>query len=497
MLLRTTAPQHAAGPCQEAEIPMAPALTELADEVRRQLALLDYPAHPWIPARADGALDVAILGAGQTGLATAFGLRRQKVDNVAIFDRAAPGGTGVWTTFARMRTLRTPKHVTGPDLGVPALTPCAFFTARDGALAWESLRKIGREDWQRYLDWYAAVLGLPVRHGHDLLAIGQDPATGLLELHFTTPAGEQVVRARKLVLATGMDSSGAWLLPPPFDTLPEGRVLHTAQAIDFAALAGKRLIVVGAGASAFDNLAVALEAGAAEAIMLVRRRRMPRVNPFRWMEQAGYLGQYHAMPDLLKWRFTRHIFELNQPPPQESWDRVADDPRFRLVMGASIESTRMAGDEVEIGTPRGSFRADAVILGTGFTFDLGLRPELASFAPQIRLWRDAFTPPPGEASALCGASPYLADDFSFQEKAPGTAPLLRHIHCITYAATLSMGLSGASISGMKYGVPRLVDGLCRALWREDAEAHLAALRSYDAAELTSEIPQELLVDVAE
>ena len=33
-----------------------------------------------------------------------------------------------------------------------------------------------------------------------------------------------------------------------------------------------------------------------------------------------------------------------------------------------------------------------------------LRPELAPFAPHIRLWGDAFTPPPGEESALCAAS---------------------------------------------------------------------------------------------
>jgi cation diffusion facilitator CzcD-associated flavoprotein CzcO len=475
---------------------MPDALAALETEVRQQLAYLDYPAHAWVPSHGEGVLDVAILGAGQTGLATAFGLRRQKVENVAVFDRAPQGGTGAWTTFARMRTLRTPKHVNGPDLGVPALTPRAFFTARDGADAWNRLHKIGREDWQRYLDWYQRVLALPVRHGHDLRAIGQD-ADGLLLLRFATPRGDTMVRARRLVLATGMDGSGAWLMPAPFDRLPTERVLHTAQAIDFAALRGKRLIVVGAGASAFDNLAVALEERVSHATMLVRRRRMPRINPFRWMEQAGYLGQYHALPDLLKWRFTRHIFELNQPPPQESWNRVADDPRFNLVMGAPASGVRMVGHEVEVETPRGSFRADAVVLGTGFTFDFGLRPELAPFARQIRLWRDAFTPPQGEESALCGVSPYLSDDFSFQEKQPGAAPALPRIHCMTYAATLSMGLSGASISGMKYGVPRLVDGICRALWREDAEAHLSALRAFDLAELTSDIPAELLQDAAE
>jgi hypothetical protein len=42
-----------------------------------------------------------------------------------------------------------------------------------------------------------------------------------------------------------------------------------------------------------------------------------------------------------------------------------------------------------------------------------------------------------------------------------------------------------------------VDGICRALWREDAEAHLSALRAFDLAELTSDIPAELLQDAAE
>jgi cation diffusion facilitator CzcD-associated flavoprotein CzcO len=478
------------------EVPAMPdALAALESSLRQQLEMLDYPAHEWVPPVSEGVLDVAIIGGGQTGLATAFALRRQKVARVAVFDRAAPGGAGVWTTFARMRTLRTPKHVSGPDLGIPALTPRAFFEARDGAEAWSRLHKIGREDWQRYLDWYGRVLDLPVRHHHALTHL--EPEGSLLRLRFQAPDGEVVLRARRLVLATGMDGSGAWVTPAPFDRLPPDRVLHTAQEIDFAHLAGKRLLVIGAGASAFDNLATALEAGAAEARMLVRRPRMPRINPFRWMEQAGFLGQHHALPDLLKWRFIRHIFELNQPPPQESWDRVAEDPRFSITMGAPVTAARMAGEEVELDTPRGGFRADAVILGTGSTFDLGLRPELAPFAGQIRLWRDAFDPPPGEESALCAASPYLSDDFSFQERTPGAAPFLARIHCITYAATLSMGLSGASISGMKYGVPRLADGICRALWREDAEQHLAALQAYDLRELTSLIPGELAEEAAQ
>ena len=59
-----------------------------------------------------------------------------------------------------------------------------------------------------------------------------------------------------------------------------------------------------------------------------------------------------------------------------------------------------------------------------------------------------------------------------------------------YGAAPSMGLSGASISGMKYGVARLVDGICRALWRDDAAAHVESLLAYAEPELTRDIPGE-------
>jgi len=470
---------------------MSDRLTALTEEVHRQLALLSYPRGEWVPSRGEEVLDVAIIGGGQAGLATAFGLRRQMVGRVAILERAAKGEAGCWTSFARMRTLRTPPHVSGPDLGVPALTPEAFFTARDGAEAWRRTERIGRIDWQRYLDWYEATLDLPVRHGHEVTAIEHDPATDLLLLRLRTEAGPATLRARKAVLATGMDGMGAWSIPAPFDALPAGRVSHTSAAIDFPALAGKRVIVIGAGASAFDNLATALEAGAAAGIMLVRRPTMPRVNPFRWMEQAGFLGQFHALPDAMKWRFTRHIFDLNQPPPQASWDRVAHDPRFSLFMGAPCLGARMEGEEVVIDTPRGPHRGDHVIVGTGTSFDLALRPEIAALAPHILLWRDVYHPPEGLEWPALGACPYLEPSFALREKTPGAAPALRHIHLFNYGATPSMGLSGASISGLKFGVARLVDGICRMLWLEDAQQHLQSLLGYDEWELTSPIPQEV------
>ena len=68
-----------------------------------------------------GVHQVIIVGAGQTGLAVAFALKRAIVEDVLVLDALPEGGSVVWTGFARKRNLRTPKHVLGPELGALAL----------------------------------------------------------------------------------------------------------------------------------------------------------------------------------------------------------------------------------------------------------------------------------------------------------------------------------------------------------------------------------------
>ena len=66
------------------------------------------------------------------GQTAAFALLREGVRNMRCLDRAPRGGEGPWTTFARMDILRSPKHLTGPDLGVAALTYRAWHEAKFG-----------------------------------------------------------------------------------------------------------------------------------------------------------------------------------------------------------------------------------------------------------------------------------------------------------------------------------------------------------------------------
>src|SRR6185312_3114742 len=148
-------------------------LGALEARLRTDLAWLDLPAGPWMPARRhDGqaVLDVAIIGGGMAGLAAATALRQLGIA-ATIYDRAAPGYEGPWATTARMETLRSPKQLTGPALGLPALTFRAWFEAQFGSGAWEALDKIPRLQWMDYLRWYRRVLELEVLNGHAVQAI--------------------------------------------------------------------------------------------------------------------------------------------------------------------------------------------------------------------------------------------------------------------------------------------------------------------------------------
>jgi FAD-dependent urate hydroxylase len=479
-------PPQASGPTPDGPV-IARSLAELEVVVRRDLAYTAYPTPPWIPARlhnGQSLLDVAIVGAGQGGLGTAFGLLRERITNIQVFDRNQQGLEGPWVTFARMITLRTPKHITGPDYGVASLTPRAWYEAKYGAAAWAGLDKIPRQDWQAYLRWFRRVTDIPVQNDADVAAI--TPEGDALRLTLATPTGRVERFARKVVLATGIDGSGRWEIPGFISrAIPPDRFAHTVQDIDFGRLAGRRIGVLGAGASAFDNAATALEAGALSVDLCLRRRDIPRINPYRWMESAGFLGHCAEMPDLMRWRFMRHIFELNQPPPQDTFWRCRKRANFAYHTGCPWTSVEMQGDEIVVGTPLGDMRFHFLIVGTGFAIDLRLRPELAAIADKIAIWADRFIPPAGEESALLSSYPYLGDAFQFTERVAGTTPYLANIHNFTFGATPSMGLSGASISGMKYGVRRLVAGLARDLYLGDTQRHLASLLAYDTPELVS------------
>ncbi|MCC7272225.1 MAG: NAD(P)/FAD-dependent oxidoreductase [Alphaproteobacteria bacterium] len=463
----------------------APGLAALQARLAEDLARLNYPPANWVQPVAHPdvgrVVDVVVVGAGMCGLVAAFALLRLGVRNIRILDRSPAGMEGPWVTSARMETLRSPKELTGPAAGMASLTFRAWHEAQHGAAGWERLGKIPRPMWMDYLRWYRQALELPVENGVEVRHIG--PQDGLLRLDLAG-AREGFVLARKVVMATGRDGLGRPYVPPFADGLPRWRWAHSNDEIDFRALAGKRVVVVGAGASAMDNAAEALEHGAAEVRLLIRRKQMPRINKLMGIGSAGFTAGFPLLSEEWRWRFMHYALTQQTPAPRNSTQRVSRHPNAFFHLGTGIRGVVATADGLAIDTTRNKpFAADFMILATGFTIETTVRPELAGYADRIALWADRFTPPPDLANAELAAHPYLGSAFEFTEKLPGTAPWLADIHCFNHAASLSLGKVSGDIPKVSDGAAWLAQGIAGSFFRRDVERHWQWLQAYEKPEL--------------
>jgi cation diffusion facilitator CzcD-associated flavoprotein CzcO len=473
------------GPVSVAERPMAESLEELEQMVARDLEILIYPQKPWMtPTEApDGtaALDVAVVGGGHCGIAAAFALQQEKISNILVLDENDPGEEGPWATYARMPDLRTRKNVIGMEHGYPNLTFRAFFEAREGLAAYAAMPRISCEDWVAYLMWMRKALNLPVQNSSRLKSL--EPEGALLRLTIDQAGKEQILYARRVVLATGPLAMGGANIPPEVEGLPKEYWAHAYERIDVDALAGKRVAVVGGGATAFDNAGELLERGVASVDLLVRRPKLCRVSVIRWTDWAGFLHTFADLPDKERWDMMQMVQRCPAPPTIRALERVDQNPDCHVHFSSPLVSTKVAKDGIEIVTASGTVAADFLILGTGFSVDLSKCGFLAPIVDDIALWRDRLP----EAKAGGGSvkyrnSPYLGRHYEFCEKVPGAAPFLNHIYNFNQTAQLSMGPTGR-VSGLKYGVRRLMDGITGSFLREDYARHLASVIAYNDSDM--------------
>jgi OHCU decarboxylase len=458
--------------------------------VHRDLERLALPA-PWLEPETTAAgepiFDVVIVGAGQCGLAAAFGLKREGVTNLVILDENPLGQEGPWTTYARMITLRTPKHLAPIDFGMPSLTPRAWWEAQYGEASWAALGKIPKEDWAKYLAWYRETLDLPVRSNAKVVRIDEQ-AGGL---HAVRLASGEVVQARKVILATGIQGGGEWHTPDFIrSALPADRYAHTADPIDFAALKGKRIGILGGGASAFDNAQHALGEGAGTVDVFMRRADLPRVNPIRFLERSGVLRHFPLLDDARKYRVISHFLALNQPPTNDTFARACAYPNFHLHLGAGWEQVSPAGDAVRVKTAKGAFEFDFLIVSTGIRNDVALRPELSALAADIQLWRDRYAPPPGAANPLIDEHPYLGPGFELTATSEAGAARLHGVFVFNYSALASLGLSASALSGLRPALPRLISGVTGQLFADRQDALLEAYIRYQDVEFEGRWPAD-------
>ncbi|GAB2622438.1 FAD-dependent oxidoreductase [Pseudactinotalea suaedae] len=449
----------------DAEVPIG--LDALRREVLAQRRLIAYPETVWTPE--DDRWDAVVIGGGQAGLTTAAKLTHEGVRRVLVLDRGPAGREGPWVTWARMETLRTAKDLHGPDAGIPGATFRSWYAAQHGEQAWERLGLIPREMWQTYLLWVRETFGIEVRNGCEVTALDTDGSTATLRV--VAGGTEEVLRARAVVVATGTDGFGGPQLPPFVADLPRHRWIHSSGHLDVAALAGSRVAVLGAGASAFDNAAVALEAGAERVVQLVRRPALPTVNAARAVESRGVYRHFAALPERVRFELAHRFLSLPMPPPDHSVARCTRFEQYELRLGAAVVGAREGADGLELRTADGAVESfDLLVVATGFAVDVDAVPWLAPVAGDMARWvsRDVAIPTDPMGAALA-RYPVLDATMRVVGRDAAASERLRNLYLFGPVGWPSVGPQCTGINSLPIGSDTVVRGVCAGLLADQAE----------------------------
>ena len=183
------------------------------------------------------------------------------------------------------------------------------------------MERIPREAWAEYLSWYLRFLGIPIRYRTRLVRI--EPCDGHFRLHVEVDGAAKIETARKVILANGVAGNGGPYIPPVLrEAVPESLYAHTADPIDFAALRGKSVAVIGGAASAFDAAAVALEAGAASVHLFARRPALAALPVSRVRGYPGAYDNYPELPDAIRWHQAIRFRRAGSTAPADAIERV-------------------------------------------------------------------------------------------------------------------------------------------------------------------------------
>jgi OHCU decarboxylase len=471
----------------------APSLAALAARARAELNVSQHPSCDWCltSARFAPLLDTLIVGGGQAGIATLLGLQRDAVVRTLAVDRSACDEEGPWRTYARMPHLRTPKQLNGIDFGIASLSFRAYYETLFGAAQYDALDKIPTAMWADYLMFLRKALPIHDRvlNNTEVVSIKWSGHHFNVDLRSTTDNALRTVHSRTIVLARGRAAN--WFVPDSLrDAVPADRLFHTSSAkINSLPFEGKSFLVVGIGASGLDHAEFAAERGATVYALARRQQDMAiRPNFFVWTaSNVGLLKHFNDLPDPVKFRLQFEWQIDGEPAPVDTYERALSKGA-QFISGVIDSVARNAPDAktaltVTLKDGR-TLDVDYVIAATGNATlgeGLGGDPALSDIAPRIKLWRDVHKPmlssermaseSPSKVSQervnamreTLLAQPYLADCFALTPRNEGSK-WVRNVFVFDYASAASHGVSGLGVTGLKYGVPRLVNGITRRLF---------------------------------
>ncbi len=289
---------------------------------------------------------VAVIGAGQSGLAAARALRDHNVATVVLEARDRPAGS--WPSYYD---------------SLKAFSPAGFDSMTGMPFSGDPDRYPTRDEVADYLDSYAAALGVEIHTSTHVATVGRQGR----EFVVVTADGRRL-RAAGIVAASGSFSSPYRPTLPGQDSFT-AELLHVADYRSPVPYAGKRVIVVGAGDSAAQ---VANElAPVAQVTLAVRHplrflpQRIGGKDVHYWLRETGF----DALPAAWLNKIT-------------GGSVITDSVGFQQTLADGLLDVRpmfngLDGDQVVWNHDQRE-RVDTVILATGYRPSLSYLRELGA-----------------------------------------------------------------------------------------------------------------------
>ncbi len=235
-----------------------------------------------------------------------------------------------------------------------------------------------------YADWFVRQKRLEVRQQRVVTVASRDD-----RFEATLGNGERI-RADVVLAAPGIRQYAN--VPGWAPALPPGCTAHTCDLVDFADMAGARVLIIGGRQSAYEWAALIREHQAGR-IDIVHRHDVPRFERVSWkfvdphVEQTLRVrGYWRNLPRSEREAISRRFWEVGRLT-LEHWltPRLAGEV-IRRRPGTEVAEASPAGDgPVRVLLSDGTrLEADRVVLATGYRADLTKIPYLAGLLGQVR-----------------------------------------------------------------------------------------------------------------
>jgi hypothetical protein len=381
---------------------------------------------------------VAIIGAGPSGLAAAAHLRSANVD-IRVFGRAMESWEWHMPAGMLLRSYWEACHISDPN---GDLTLDQYQRVQGVQLP----RPVLRDDFIKYGHWFQRQ-AVPDVDGRRVTRI--EAASKCFRVILEDA---ESVWAQRVVIATGIAPFAS--RPRQFNGVPPTLASHSSDHCDLGRFAGQRVAVVGGGQSALESAALLHESGAAVEVIV----RAPKV---RWLRYGTRLHTWlHNQANPLRW-ILYPPSNSNLGPPGVNW--IADTPDLfrrlpspvhsrvkrratrpggsgwlpprlngvRITTGRAIISADPVDQQVRLRLDDGTERCvDHILLATGYRLDIS---RCAFLAPDLVRSLRVIDGYPELTAGFEASLPGLHFLGAFAARTFG--PLMSHIAGTKYAAS--------------------------------------------------------------